>query len=283
MSKTVICKSKEKYMKLFEENESLYSSISDLKSIEVNSFVFDNRTNLGDFEWYRLEDFSSKEFATKEIKENYSSVDYDMATQADAAGIEYIFEMSEHTMFFQKVTKNAFIKKRNFITLGESFRKCNNMSLFQINTYPDAIYDRAKDILYFRRLFAITKIFNGINEIYREATDAEVKNFLNEDSFILEDGFSAEKVKIPNRKKIALIQDSFFYMSKQEKEGMFEYIKDYYPNLKLNNGKAQISNEEDLKNILFGLEERFYTTTISKEKRIANSIIATGVRKSKSK
>ena len=165
MSKTVICKSKEKYMKLFEENESLYSSISDLKSIEVNSFVFDNRTNLGDFEWYKLEDFSSKEFATKEIKENYSSVDYDMATQADAAGIEYIFEISEHTMFFQKVTKNAFIKKRNFITLGKSFRKCNNMSLFQINTYPDAIYDRAKDILYFRRLFAITKIFNGINEM----------------------------------------------------------------------------------------------------------------------
>lgn len=72
-------------------------------------------------------------------------------------------------------------------------------------------------------------------------------------------------------------------MSQQEKKGMFDYIKDYYPNLKLENGKAQISNEEDLKNILYGLEERFYTTLISKEKRIANSITTAGAKKTKQK
>ena len=64
---------------------------------------------------------------------------------------------------------------------------------------------------------------------------------------------------------------------------MFDYIKDYYPNLNVNNGKAQISNEEDLKNILYGLEERFYTTLISKEKRIANSITSAGAKKNKTK
>lgn len=72
-------------------------------------------------------------------------------------------------------------------------------------------------------------------------------------------------------------------MSKQEKKEMFDYIKDYYPNLNVNNGKAQISNEEDLKNILYGLEERFYTTLISKEKRIANSITSAGAKKNKTK
>jgi len=195
-----------------------------------------------------------------------------LATQADAAGIEYIFELSDKLLFFQKVTRNAFIKKRSFITLGEGFEKKENISLFQINVYPDAIYDRTKDVLYFRKLFSITKIFNGINEIYRAATDTEVQSFLAEKAFSLADGFSAEKVKIPNRKKIALVQDIFSKMSKQEKKEMFDYIKDYYPNLSLNNGKAQISSEEDLKNILYGLEERFYTTLITKEKRIANSI-----------
>ena len=195
-----------------------------------------------------------------------------MATQADAAGIEYIFELSDELLFFQKVTRNAFIKKRSFITLGEGFEKKENISLFQINVYPDAIYDRTKDVLYFRKLFSITKIFNGINEIYRAATDTEVQSFLAENAFSLADGFSAEKVKIPNRKKIALVQDIFSKMSKQEKKEMFDYIKDYYQNLSLNNGKAQISSEEDLKNILYGLEERFYTTLITKEKRIANSI-----------
>lgn len=283
MSKSVICKTKDNYKKLFEDDETLYPEIKDLKAIEDNSFVFDNRTNLGDYEWFRLENFSTKGFATKEIKEKTTSVDYNQATQADAAGIEYIFELSDETLFFQKVTRNAFIKKRSFITLGEGFEKKENISLFQINAYPDAIYDRTKDILYFRRLFSITKIFNGINEIYRAATDSEVQSFLAEKAFSLADGFSAEKVKIPNRKKIALVQDTFSKMSKQEKKEMFEYIKDYYPNLSLTNGKAQISNEEDLKNILYGLEERFYTTLITKEKRIANSITSAEVKDSRTR
>jgi len=272
MSKPVICKTKNNYKKLFEDEGILYPEIKDLKSIEENSFVFDNRTNLGDYEWLRLENFSTKDFATKEIKKKTTGADYDLATQADAAGIEYIFELSDELLFFQKVTRNAFIKKRSFITLGEGFEKKENISLFQINVYPDAIYDRTKDVLYFRKLFSITKIFNGINEIYRAATDTEVQSFLAENAFSLADGFSAEKVKIPNRKKIALVQDTFSKMSKQKKKEMFDYIKDYYPNLSLNNGKAQISREEDLKNILYGLEERFYTTLITKEKRIANSI-----------
>lgn len=283
MTKSVICKTKENYKKLFEEDNTLYPSICNLKSIEENSFAFDNRTNLDDFEWYKLVNFSSKDYATKEIKEKTSSTDYNMATHADAAGIEYIFELSDDILLFQKVTRNAFVKKRNFITLGERFEKCPNISLFQINAYPDAIYDRTKDVLYFRKLFSITKIFNGINEIYREATDTEVQTFLAEKVFCLADGFSADKVKIPNRKKIALVQDTFSKMSNQQKKGMFDYIKDYYPNLKLENGKAQISNEEDLKNILYGLEERFYTTLISKEKRIANSITTAGAKKTKQK
>lgn len=283
MSKSVICKTKENYKKLFEEDNTLYPSICNLKSIEENSFAFDNRTNLDDFEWYRLENFSSKDYASKEIKEKTSSTDYDMATHADAAGIEYIFELSDDILLFQKVTRNAFVKKRNFITLGERFEKCSNISLFQINAYPDAIYDRTKDVLYFRKLFSITKIFNGINEIYREATDTEVQAFLAEKTFCLADGFSTDKVKIPNRKKIALVQDSFSKMSNQEKKYMFDYIKDYYPNLNINNGKAQISNEEDLKNILYGLEERFYTTLISREKRIANSISTAETKNTKRK
>ena len=205
MSKSVICKTKDNYKKLCGEDGTLYPEIKDLKAIEENSLIFDNRTNLGDYEWFKLENFSTKDFATKEIKEKTTSIDYDQATQADAAGIEYIFELSDKTLFFQKVTRNAFIKKRNFITLGERFEKRENVSLFQINTYPDAIYDRTKDILYFRRLFSITKIFNGINELYREATDKEVQTFLSEKAFVLTNGFSAEKVKIPNRKKIALV------------------------------------------------------------------------------
>lgn len=284
MSKSVICKTKNKFKKLFEEEDSLYPNIRDLSVIEQNSFVFDNRTNLGDYEWFKLENFSIQSYATEEIKEKHSSVDYNMATASDAGEIEYIFELSDDKLLFQKVTRNAFVKKRNVITLGEKFERKNNFSMFQLNAYPDAIYDRKKDVLYFRRLFSITKIFNGINEIYREATDNEVQTFLAENAFTLTNNFSVEKVKIPNRKKIALVQDSFSKMSEIEKEKMFDYIKKYYSVLKITNKKAEIGNEEDLKNILYGLEERFYTTFLTKEKRIANSVTrATEKKKNKKK
>ena len=47
-------------------------------------------------------------------------------------------------------------------------------------------------------------------------------------------------------------------MSKQEKKEMFDYIKDYYPKLNLSNGKAQISNEEDLSRVeFFGVNSFF--------------------------
>ena len=150
MSKSVICKTKEKYKKLFEDDNTLYPLLNNLRSIEENSFAFDNRTNLDDFEWYKLENFSSKNYATKETKEKTSSADYDLATHADAAGIEYIFELSDETLLFQKVTRNAFVRKRSFITLGEKFEKKVNIPMFQINAYPDAIYERTKDVLYFR-------------------------------------------------------------------------------------------------------------------------------------
>ena len=47
MSKPVICKTKNNYKKLFGDDGTLYPEIKDLKAIEENSFIFDNRTNLG--------------------------------------------------------------------------------------------------------------------------------------------------------------------------------------------------------------------------------------------
>ena len=43
--------------------------------------------------------------------------------------------------------------------------------------------------------------------------------------------------------------------------------------LVLKNGKFEVSTDSNLKKVLYGIDERYYTTPIENEKRIANSII----------
>ena len=38
--------------------------------------------------------------------------------------------------------------------------------------------------------------------------------------------------------------------------------------------KFEISSEQNLKMLLYGIEQRFYTTLIGDEKRLANSVIS---------
>jgi hypothetical protein len=58
------------------------------------------------------------------------------------------------------------------------------------------------DILYFRDLSKIKPIFNGIENLFREATDTEVGEFLNKDFICLSENYSVESVKTMNRKRI---------------------------------------------------------------------------------
>lgn len=42
------------------------------------------------------------------------------------------------------------------------------------------------------------------------------------------------------------------------------------------NDSFKISNEKELKLLLYGIEQRFYTTPDGRERRIANSVIVMG-------
>lgn len=58
---------------------------------------------------------------------------------------------------------------------------------------------------------------------------------------------------------------------------MLEYIQDYCGGHKLNfdkdNGKFEIKTDDELKYLLYGIEQRLYTTPLSQEKRLANSVV----------
>lgn len=111
--------------------------------------------------------------------------------------------------------------------------------------------------------------------LHADSQKAEVQAFLASDFIKLSGDFDHESVSKPNRKRLALVSNTLASMSEEQRENLVGYIKDYCQDtVKLtDDGKSfELSMDKQLKLILYGIEERFYTTQHSQEKRLANSI-----------
>lgn len=162
------------------------------------------------------------------------------------------------------------------IAFGEVVNVEEDGNRLVINSMPDAIYLTASDTLVFRSLSSIASIFDGIDELYKEATQEEVEDFLEESFIELTNEYCVDSVSRPNRKRIALAMATLDAMSEDDREGMLSYIESYCED-KLTydreNKKFEVATDEDLKLLLYGIEQRFYTTPIGQEKRLANSVM----------
>lgn len=254
--------------------ESMFSDIK-LEDLKNNCIDYSPTVAADDFEWLVIRNFAKQPYALEIMKSDKTSVDYNSLDAKDVAKVDFIAEIDDDYIKFQKIRKSSFLKKK-FIRLGDNFEYKREERLLQLNKFQDAIYDKQLDNLYFKNLFNISHIFPNITDVYRIATENEVKAFLENEIFHLGNNFSVQDVKIPNRKKIAVVTDKFQLMSESDKKNLFAYIGEYCPGIKMDGKSFNIRNENDLRNILYGLEEKFYTTNISKEKRVANSTVKIG-------
>ncbi len=232
--------------------------------------------NLDEDSWFKIEQFSQQPFCIDLLKSNFDSKDYDDLKKEQFINIAYIFAIQSDNFFFQKVTPSLFIKKK-VIGFGEAAAIEEGSNRLVINDQPDAIYFKQSDTLAFRNLATISGIFKGIDALYREATEQETETFLQSEFIELKNNYDASKVSKPNRKRIALAMDSLAKMSDQDRVDILTYIDDYCDQkLKLDQAtnKFEISTDDELKLLLYGIEQRFYTTLFGQERRLANSIQA---------
>jgi hypothetical protein len=228
---------------------------------------------LEDGEWFVIKEFSTKSYCPSILKDKaFSSVDYPSIVSNDFGKIVFLCECQNDNFFFQRVTPARQVRK-SMLFFGDQCRYEEKCAAIPINEFSDAIYNKQKDELYFRKLRDISGIFDGIVELYREATEDEVKNFLGYNFINLTEGFSSDNVKTNNRKRITLALEILNKFSTYERKKVFSYIREYCPELSKTNNKFDISNEESLKKLLYGIEQRYYTTPVSEEKRVANSFI----------
>ncbi|MEG0528461.1 MAG: hypothetical protein RR531_13185, partial [Longicatena sp.] len=259
-----------KFKKMLSVEEDIYQ---DKNSIIETVTEYVAGALLEDGEWFEIKDFSQQEYYLNDLLEkDLDSVDFDSLSKQDFDKIDYLFVKKDKYIYFQNIPKSRLVKKKRIGCFGEVFKYNSESNEIIINDFPDAIYEKDTDTLFFHRLESITSIFSGIDQLYKEATAKETSDFLENDFITLKDGYTSDKVKTANRKRIALASQTLNGLTQYERNNIFSYIGEYCPKLKANEKSFDVSSEEDLKLLLFGIEQRFYTTIVGGEKRIANSV-----------
>lgn len=260
----------------------LYKLISDntlFATISVNlasCIPYTPDHNLDEDSWFKIESFSTQEYFLEYLKGIFDSKDLDELQKDQFDKISYVFCVQDKDFYFQKVTPSLFIHKK-MIVFGEVAEIEKNSNRLVINEIPDAIYYKDMDTLIFKSLVTISSIFKGVDILYKEASRQEVDEFLRSPFISIKGNYGVDVVSKPNRKRIALVLNTLSKMSDQDKVDMHTYINEYCEEkvkYEEASSKYEISNDDELKYLLYGIEQRFYTTPFSKEKRLANSVIS---------
>lgn len=254
--------------------ENIFELPNDLN----NPHVYDTNYKLEDDEWFAITSFSETDYSIGFINNDFNSAEFNQITNADYSRLSYLCSyQSNRYYYFQKLSKSQTVNRKWFQISNEPELQTENPIII-IKDFPDAIYDKTNDILYFKKLTSITTIFSGIGTLYREATEEDTASFLENDFINLTDDYNAERVQKANRKRIAMAMDTFNNFSNAQKTSIYDYIKVYCEDLEFSEEDKcfDIGNEQNLKLLMFGIEQRYYTTPIGNEKRVANSVTAIG-------
>ncbi|WP_380183504.1 ATP F0F1 synthase synthase [Kalamiella sp. sgz302252] len=241
-----------------------------------NCVVYNPDHNLDEEAWFKIEAFSEQSYCLDILKVDFDSKEFLVLTKPQFSSIAYIMSVQDSDFYFQKVTPSQMIRKKT-LSFGDAVVVENNENRLVINEFPDAVYFKGDDRLIFRDLATISSIFQGIDILFKEATKEEVTQFLSETFISLSQGYDVNKVSKPNRKRVALAMDTLATLSPAEKAEMLVYINDYCRekvSFDLESETFAINNDDELKYLLYGIEQRFYTTPFGQEKRLANSVQA---------
>lgn len=257
------------YEKLWSGEKEVYTMPLDLDG----SIPYEAGRVLDDDEWFKIENFTEQEFCIDILKSEFRTTDYPEANKSKTSTIEFICDYRDNVYFFQRILKTSLLVQKR-LTLGDNISLDSGEKSIVINDVPDAIFVEESNILYFKKLQRISAIFNGIEELYKEATNEETESFVENDFIQLGNGYRVDKIKTMNRKRIAMVMDTLKSFNQKQRKEVLDYTHKYYPHLKYQSkeGVFTVDNEDEMKYLLWGIEQRYYTTPITKENRVANSV-----------
>lgn len=245
----------------------------------ITNVLYTPDYKLDDDEWFKIENFDQSPYCLDILKNSFDSKEYNDIEKKEFDEIAYLVSVQNNCFYVQNITPSSFLRLKTIaygdLPLGEVSKIVDDNKQIVIKKIPDAIYQSSSKSLLFRDLSMITGIFNSIGDLYKEATKAEVDSFLQQSFIKLDNDYKTEKVSVLNRKLINVAMTAVSKLSVREREEMFDYVNDYCSSQIVYDAQKkhfEVNNDSDLKHLLYGIHQRFYTTPFGKEKMLANSV-----------
>lgn len=244
------------------EDRDLYIVPYDLST---NSREFNIDYNLSEEEWYAINRFSEQEYCAH-VEHKLSAIGY--IDKDEVGRIEFCVAVQGEFLLFQRVTPSTILRKKkgvilDFLSGTHSARIIENDGMILLSSFPDAIYSEEDDILYFKDLSKLTRIFRGIDVLYKEATDEEIGKFFGLDFIMISSQFEIGKINKRNRRKITEALDRLRGFGDEEKARLYVYAEKYKMSVFDRQQKMfVVSNNKDLDDLLDVVNQRYYTTEV---------------------
>ncbi len=192
---------------------------------------------------------------------------FDEITSEDWKNLDFIVYVDEDMLYFQRIVGKKYLTTKKFLGMctGTPSLKEEQEGI-EINEYSDFSFSRSEERIYFRDFLKVSKILNGMDELYREASVEETKNFLNSE-FIKSEKIDIKTISVSKRKKIAQAIDK---LKDMDIESLIEYGKKYSAEVFLDD-KVFVKDAKDIDIALKIIFEKFDTTEVTHQKREINS------------
>ncbi len=237
---------------------------------DIQKLDFTPSHKLDEDEWFKLHDFSKKDYFIDICRNDYSTASLNQIENSNYNKISCIVLFQNEQKHFQRITPSRFVNQKRFLDFSGQPQIVEQRNQLEIKSESDAVYVAAEDTLYFKDVAKIKIFFSGIEILHREATQEEVDEFLGLD-FITLENYEADSVGVLNRRRIADIREKFHNLTSKKKILLINYAKEK-SGIELTDDRFKISSEADLKNLLFAIDQRYYYADVYEENRVANSV-----------
>lgn len=259
--------------KVLTSTEEIYSS--QLLSFEHNC-PFTEGTELDDDEWFKIELFNKKDYCLPILLEDIASTQYNQLQESKYSDLDYLVAVQDsgNTFCFQRITSQSILK-RKVLSLSQAPAIHKMEKTILLEDIPHAIYKKDENCLYFKRLSTLTPIFKGIDSLYREATHDEATAFMSSSFMDTAGQIDIGKISSANLKRIHAASEKLSSLTDKQREKILNYIHKYKSDIPYDatTNKYTITSNTELQFLLWGIEERYFSTITKKERRVARSVM----------
>jgi len=232
---------------------------------------FNPEKKLDSHEWFYVElspDQIGSMIQPYLINEN-SSADLNKAIESDYSVIEVVYRVIHSTIIFTKITDSFRIRNRILLKFHdlEQAKLIKEESSIEFSGKKDAYFD-GNNRLYFRDFSKIRSMFPGIEEFYREATQSEKQEFLDNDLFDVED-IEPDQIGQRDSSRIAAIlnDDTIGLRDGSNTTKILRAAQEFAElGIHVQSGRLIMKDKKDLHTILNLITSRYYISDITGKK-----------------